>query len=448
MKVRVGLVLMVAMGAMLLSGCQRSAKKGEMAEITAPPPAQKTEGRPGCSAAKPQSEGPQTRTVSTRDPKTGKTVTKQVPVTTAVSADASQTRTVRTRDPQTGRTITKQVPVESSSAPADKPGEFAVTWTETCSVEQAFNATNRMLYETLGLGYTYSGNHSVKPAMDQISATLRARSTINVEFDVSIFLVSPEKTSIIVKATSQTQPKHILEKHTLYLRSKINEALANEPETAAAEISPFPQTMVFEGSVDQVYNRLCEWVDAEGLNFSDRNRNSGSRGGDKFYKYIRCGSFSGITFTFHVRKVSSSRVQLQVVPENYKDQAEFSVIYESLEKVLDTLQSGREEVVESHVETRTVPDAVAVVMDRLRSWAKGYGLDWNSDRQDGFYARADCSTVSGIRFSFLIRRVARDETVVEIRADRYSGKDEFPMVLTSLEKVLAALEKPAEAVEN
>lgn len=50
---------------------------------------------------------PTMRTITTRDPQTGRTTTQQVPVGPANSESAQ--RTITTRDPQTGRTVTQQI---------------------------------------------------------------------------------------------------------------------------------------------------------------------------------------------------------------------------------------------------------------------------------------------------------------------------------------------------
>ncbi|MHC4553583.1 MAG: hypothetical protein ACYSUT_12595, partial [Planctomycetota bacterium] len=92
--------------------------------------------------------------------------------------------------------------------------------------------------------------------------------------------------------------------------------------------------------------------------------------------------------------------------------------------------------------------SIGDVADTLRVWADENNLKLSSDRNDVFYARCYFYTSSGIRFSFTMRLVDSDQTRLEISADRYEGKDEFPVVLKSLEEALAELEKPAGAVED
>jgi hypothetical protein len=64
-----------------------------------------------------EKSAPSTRTVQFRDPRTGRTITRVVPVgdPNDVPASGPSYRTVQTRDPRTGRTITQQVPANDEA---------------------------------------------------------------------------------------------------------------------------------------------------------------------------------------------------------------------------------------------------------------------------------------------------------------------------------------------
>lgn len=58
------------------------------------------------------------RTVVTRDPRTGRTITQQVPISDGNEVPAGSGmnyRTIQTRDPRTGRTITQRVPLDGEA---------------------------------------------------------------------------------------------------------------------------------------------------------------------------------------------------------------------------------------------------------------------------------------------------------------------------------------------
>jgi len=74
----------------------------------------------GLSAQEGQGESrAKVRTVVTRDPRTGRTITQEVPVADANSVSAESPtayRTIQIRDPRTGQTTTQQVPVRNDAA--------------------------------------------------------------------------------------------------------------------------------------------------------------------------------------------------------------------------------------------------------------------------------------------------------------------------------------------
>ncbi len=372
MKVRFGLVLLVVCGVGCLSGCQRSAAKADAAEVTAGQgeaekivhvevtdvsDTVKVKTRTVCvrnpetgEVVKKQvpidadsASQPKTRTVRTRDPQTGRTTTKQVPVSTATASrasDAPTTRTVRTRDPKTGRTVTKQVPIDAGAKPQPKPAasaenKFETRWEQECTVQQAFNATKQLLYDTFGLEKVYESSRReyYQPKSDTISATLKARSTINIVFDISIVLISPDSSLIVIQASSKTQPKDFVRKHGLYLQARIGEAIAAEPP-AAVETIPYPKTMILDRSLDQVNQSLSDWNSKAKLTLNASN-------GDTYYQYKSYRTYSGIQFYFSIHMIDVNQSKLSISILDYKDKDEFPFILKGLEAALAELEKDQ-----------------------------------------------------------------------------------------------------------
>ena len=383
MKIRVGLVLAAVAGVVWLSGCQSSAGKTEEPTAAAAKWVEKPAAAETADAEKPKTrtvrmrdpktgeiitkevpiasgtasrvssttssdDKPKTRAVRTRDAATGRIVTKEVPVTTTPPDDKPKTRTVRTRNPKTGEIVSKEVPVPTSepTKPASEP--FEITWSEKCSVEQAFNATNQLLYETLGLQKVgKGGGYYYEPVSDYISATMKARSTIDVTFDVYIVLDSDESVMITIKQTGGKHPTEIIQKHIMFVKQKISEAIIKEPEAADVEPAPFPKTIVLNSSVDQIYTDINNWVKEAGL------QNPSPPGGDRYYRWINCRSASGIEFSFRIRMIDVDKTKLTINIEKYEGKDELNVILKSLEAALVELDKPAEAVDEAAADTQT-----------------------------------------------------------------------------------------------
>lgn len=277
MKIRVWLVLLAVVCAVLLSGCQGSAAKTEKSAVAAP------------EEEKPCSKKP----------------SKPVP----------------------------QI-------------EYKVSWEEKCLVEQAFDA-GAMVLEDLGL----AGNRKSRQVRrrdprtgrmvlkreydssqygrnDGFSAFLRTNTTAGIEFQINILLLPPETSAITVIATSRDQSKEVLKRQSEYLKQKINEMIQQGP--AQEESTPYPEMMVFDRTVDEVYDVIYHrWMEREGFN----HQNSG---GDKYYKTIECKCASEIYFRFEMRMIDTNKTKLEIRVSHYEGKEEFGMILKSL---LDILQS-------------------------------------------------------------------------------------------------------------
>ncbi len=366
MKMRAGCAVLAAMLAVcLLSGCQSGSTKAEKAAV-------KPDSKPQDAGVdlndthdgeqdqkfrtirtrdpktgriitkqvpvKPSNdEQPKTRTVRIRDPKTGETIEKQVPINLP-GKDQPKTRTVRTRDPKTGRAITKQVPVTTTSSKPTTPGECELTWSEKCTVRQAYDAIQALFYETLGLSKLPIGQGG-SVAIDKISAKVRGRSANNVIFSVYVVFDAPDVSIITLKAEGKTQRSDILKKQTLFIRSKISEAIAKKPEVVDVKpvSMPYPKTLILDHSIDHVYSVVYGWQKNEKFRLDNRGYSSG-----KYYKRLRCSTGSGIDFSFSIRMIDVNKTKLVIDVKDFEGKDEFKMILKSLEVALKALEQPAE----------------------------------------------------------------------------------------------------------
>lgn len=486
MKTRNVLVLLLLMVLITLSGCQRSVAMGDDAAaetkaISPPaPPAQ--------------------RTVRVRNPETGRIEIRQVPAKADMAKEAATVEeampdtpsarytTQRIRDPRTGRIETRRVPVETTAetdnpceeetaAPPkpDKPEaaskpkppqlqEFTIRWDEACPVQQAFEAAAWVL-EDLGLAqglidYTtqrvhnprtgrietrqvMSGNRSAR--RDKLSAYVEGQATADIKFAISILLTPPESSVMTLTATSQTQPEAVLEQQSLYLKEKISEAIAAEPaEPADPPAVPYPQTMLLERAVPAVTDTLMVWADRQGFQ-------RGSRGErDQYYRVVTCETGSGIRFEFTLRLVEPERTRLDIEASNYEGKEEFGMILRGL---METLENMNAPSPQAAAEQKPYPEmlmlnhTVSHVAGVLGAWIQNMKFGSGAYQGDAFYRTISFKTGSGISLRFYMKLVDTETTKLSIYISDYERKEEFPMILKSLEEVLAELtgEQSAEA---
>lgn len=385
MKTRICLFLLSLTFILAGSGCQRSAAKADDQTAASSQQAEKSEptqyrtarfihpltGRVDTKRIPVEADTdsdpaePATRytTQRLRNPETGRIETRRVPVSpdgvesqpcepeadaAAESAQpATRYTTQRVRNPQTGEITTKRVPVKDkpaaappaptekpkteSSVPASKQDhEFHISWQESCSVQRAFEATNELLYGTLGLKkVAYKGSSGLQePVVDSLSAILKARST-TIFFDVTISLLTSDTCTLTIQANSNSQPEHVLKTHSLFLKEKISEAIHKQPDEP--EALPYPQVMILDNSIPQVHGTINEW--ARGANFDVE----GSGNYDQFYGRLTCNTESRIRFNFQMRLVDPQKTKLQINIDNFEGKDEFPMILKSLEDAVKGL---------------------------------------------------------------------------------------------------------------
>lgn len=320
------------------------------------------------------------------------------------SSRSSGTRTVRTQDPKTGRIVTKQVPV------------------------------------------TRGGTGPVHTRNDRLSGIVSAKSTAKTEYVINVSLIPPESCRIEIVATGPN-PTDILKKHNKYIKGKISEAIENpvQEQDVTAEPLPYPETMIFERTVNDVYRVIYNWARAEKF-----DQDSG-RGDDKYYRYIECKSDSKIRFIFRIRLIDENKTKLEMKVTDYEDKDEFNVILKSL---LEALQELKEDQLEpktatTYTETKLLDNPISAVYDALVSWAKNNGFNIGRNTGgDAFYKYLYCHTTSGIDFSFDLRLIDVDITKLKMTVGDQRDKEEFPMILKSLEAALEKIGTRETVVEN
>lgn len=483
MKTRNSLVLLSLMIMMALPGCQRSVATGDDAAAEA-------------QVVSPAAV-PAQRTVRVRNPETGRIEIRQVPVKAdpaevtatvedAVPAPSARYTTQRVRDPQTGRIVTRRVPVETTAetdkpceeepaAPPkpDKPDaaskpkppvlqEFTVRWEENCPVQQAFEAAAWVL-EDLGLAqgltdYTtqrvrnprtgrietrqvMSGNRSAR--RDKLSAYLEGHATADIKFAISILLTPPESSVIMLTATSQTQPEAVLEQQSLHLKERISEAIAAEPaEPAEPQAPPYPQTMLLERAVQPVTETLMIWAERQGFKRDTR----GER--DQYYRVVTCETGSGIRFEFTLRLVEPERTRLDIEASNYEGKDEFGMILRGLMETLENMNAPEPQAAaqqKPYPEMLMLNHSVDHVAGVLGAWMQNMGFITEQRQGDSFSRSIGCRTGSGVRLRFSLKLLDTETTRLHINISDYERKEEFPMILKSLQETLDQLEEAAAA---
>ncbi|MEN8127447.1 MAG: hypothetical protein ABFR90_06535, partial [Planctomycetota bacterium] len=93
----------------------------------------------------------------------------------------------------------------------------------------------------------------------------------------------------------------------------------------------------------------------------------------------------------------------------------------------------------------SIPYPKTMLFDRTVYEVSGPLFDWYQEmsfskagggRGDLFYREHICATASGIRFTFKMWLLNTNKTKLQIDIQNYEGKEEFPMILKSLEEVL------------
>jgi predicted transcriptional regulator len=344
--------------------------------------------------------------------------------------------------------------------PAPSQNVHKMSWEEKCSVEQAFSASMQTLGKlelATDLDRTRNirvrnprtgriGNTQVSTNRDArsdgLSATLKGRSTANVDFHITILLMPPESCRILIMATSPNQPEDVLEQHSHFLKQKISEAIQNPEAEVANEPVPYPQTMVFERSVDQVYSAIRHgWAEKERFEFDGDGR-------DRYYKVIDCTCGSNIKLKFTMHLIDTNKTKLEIEASNYEEKEEFNMIIQRLTDTLQTLKEEQADSQQGYTETMTLDHSVAAVHDALIGWVKS--SNFTTSRNSGgdqFYRYFSFTTGSRIEFYFQMRLVDTNKTQLKMTISQQEDKEEFPMILKSLQEALERIgENQSEAV--
>lgn len=358
-------------------------------------------------------------------------------------------------------------PAQSAEKPArakPKPplNEYKVSWQEDCSVEQAF-AMGAKVLEDLGLrqetrqtrvvqtrdrqtGRTITQRVPVSErggASDSLSAVLEANTTGDIQFKIRILLMPPQSSEITITAASASQPQDVLKKQSDYLRQKISEAIAQSP--LQEEPVPYPQTMTFDYNTDQVYDVLLRWAEKKGF-----KRDGG--GGDPYYKTFSCETASNIRFQFSMRLIEANKTKLEMNIYNYENKDEFRMILADLMESLEALKTANV-LPQAASEPKPYPEELLVnytvgdVALALEKWIDQMRFQEKQSSGDQFVRTVTCVTASKIRFNFRMNLVESNQTKLRIWIRDYAQKEDFPMILKSLQEVLKTLEEGNPTVE-
>ncbi|MHC5082927.1 MAG: hypothetical protein ACYTET_03180 [Planctomycetota bacterium] len=375
------------------------------------------------------------------------------------------TRTTKLSAPKPTKTTTRTTAASSGTTkPSSAPrNETELSWQQDGSVRQAFNAS-RIVLEDLGLAHDLSNMQNVStrdpktgrmirrtvPAnrqaqSDGLSAVLKGKSTAGIDFDLNILFVSPQTSQITIKAISSNQPKEILKEHSEFLKQQITETIERKPTESQdkADSTPYPKTMTFNRTANQVSKAIYDWANRERF---ERD----SQGQDRFYKFIHCQCGSGIGLNFTIRLIDTNKARLEIEALNYEGKDEFKTILQGLQEVLEELKTGQTNQQVAYTEIMTLNKTVPLVQDAIILWAKNKGFQVSSKYSGGdqFYRYCSFDTASGIDFNFKMRLTESNQTTLEMNIRNHEDKEDFPMILKSLQDMLAELNQDKPVPEN
>ncbi|MHC5154733.1 MAG: hypothetical protein ACYSO4_00855 [Planctomycetota bacterium] len=397
MKTRICLILTVLMFALTLSGCQRAAAKTEeQPAVIAEETTQPKSAKPTPRKTKPQQNRAKLSWTEPCSVEQAASAAKQTMEDLGLGGQATtKTRTVRTREPKTGKTVTKRVPVSTGSG----------------------SDSGRIYFKSDGL-----------------SAYVNAKSVTGIEYRINILLMPPESCRIAITATGPN-PSDILKEHSTFIKQKISEAIQNPPAEAeeVTETLPYPETMVFDRTVSQVYNVIYNWSRQEKLDHSRGNSN------DKYYRDARVNCASRIEFTFQMRLIDDNKTKLEIKASGYEGKDEFDLILKTLTESMEALKTDEPaSKTAAYNETKTLNHPIAAVHGTLSAWVKenSFTFGRNSSGGDAFYKYFSCYTAAGMEFSFKMYLIDANKTKLEMTAGGQKDREEFPMILKSLEAAL------------
>lgn len=472
MTLRLWLIVWAGCGVLFLSGCQRSTARPPKADFSEPPKERAVRQDRKPKAPKPAE--PQAPAAVEADKQPARRVRnnaekpKQADQKAPASPEAAgspKTRTVRMRDAKTGRTVTKRVPVEPGDKQGDEPvdpgeNKFTIHWKQACSVEQAFEVCQDMLTD-LNLKIAGASSRTVRtrdPRLgrtvekkvpvaggykDGLSASLQATSSVGIDYTIEIVLLPPDSCRVLLAVESDSQPAKILEEHALYLNQEIKRAiqqvLANPVQGQTRD--DICDVIVLDQDLAQSYEMIYQWSRKWRFNRKE------SEGDSYSYKKMRFETGSEIEIVFFLRMLEQEKTKVEIEMQEIAGKDESAVIWESLK---NTLLGKEDAALPSYAETRVLSHPVGKVMEAVRLWATSSGMNWEGNRDaDVFYASGYCYSASGIRFALKVRLIEPDTASLQITADNWKDKPEFDVMMKALNESLKQLESaPAKVAER
>lgn len=118
------------------------------------------------------------------------------------------------------------------------------------------------------------------------------------------------------------------------------------------------------------------------------------------------------------------------------------------EQINQTLSQPSDETPPAlYPKTMVFDQPIDVVAGKIRAWGQQQGFRGSTSGSDQYYRHLSYRSSSNIEFGFSMRLIETNKTKLNIYISNYDGKDEFPMILKSLQETLDQLEEAA-AVET
>jgi hypothetical protein len=190
--------------------------------------------------------------------------------------------------------------------------------------------------------------------------------------------------------------------------------------------------MVFDRAVEDIYDAINNWASKGQFRHNGRDRS------DRYHKAseVECGS--GIRFYFTMRLVNDNKTKLEIKVSGYEGKDEFDFILRGLMESLEVLKTDQPgSKTSAGTKTKTLNHSIAAVNDTLMSWVKenSFSISRNVGG-DAFYKYLYCSTAAGIDFKFQMYMTGINETKLDMTVSDQKDREEFPMILKSLEAAL------------
>ncbi|MHC5139084.1 MAG: hypothetical protein ACYSOF_04240, partial [Planctomycetota bacterium] len=118
---------------------------------------------------------------------------------------------------------------------------------------------------------------------------------------------------------------------------------------------------------------------------------------------------------------------------------EFDLILKTLTESMEALKTDEPaSKTAAYNETKTLNHPIAAVHGTLSAWVKenSFTFGRNSSGGDAFYKYFSCYTAAGMEFSFKMYLIDANKTKLEMTAGGQKDREEFPMILKSLEAAL------------